>query len=63
MRPDDSDPIKSNRNLDEGEKMSDNKSVFVLLRISRPTAAFNFNPEGPYALVGVVGPSFFTEGT
>ena len=63
MRPDDSDPIKSNRNLDQEAKMLDNKNVFVSVRISRPTAAFNFNPEGPYALYGVVGPSFFTEGT
>jgi len=42
--------------------MLDNKQVFAFLRISQPIeAAFIFNPVGPTAPFGVVGP-FFLEG-
>lgn len=42
--------------------MQDNVMVFASARISRPfTVAFIFNPMGPSALNGVVGP-FFLEG-
>lgn len=48
--------------LDGVPEMLDNKTVFVSTRISQPlTVAFIFNPMGPTAPIGVVGP-FFLEG-
>ena len=42
--------------------MLDNKTVFASTRISQPlTVALIFNPMGPAAPIGVVGP-FFLEG-
>lgn len=42
--------------------MLDNELVFASMRISQPlTVAFIFNPMGPTAPTGVVGP-FFLEG-
>jgi hypothetical protein len=44
--------------------MLQNQTVFAIQRISQLHTAAFINPEGPYALYGVVGPSFFMkEGT
>ncbi len=48
--------------LDGVHEMLDNETVFASMRISRPLmVAFIFNPMGPSAPIGVVGP-FFLEG-
>jgi len=48
--------------LDGVHEMLDNKTVFASTRISQPlTVAFIFNPMGPAAPIGVVGP-FSLEG-